>query len=142
LCFDPAGAAAQARRRTPDVAKESYTRGLELVELGDLEAAVPLFETAYQRGHFKNALWNLGQCLHRLGRPTRALEALAQYRTHPKVTAPERVQAEREEQEFRARLVRLTVRSDRRGAQVSLDGSERGRTPLELMIDPGRHVVE
>jgi hypothetical protein len=125
-----------------EVARQHYTQALALMEQGQLEAAVPLFEKAHAEGGFKNALWNLAEVYRRLGKPSRAVALLTTYRQHPRVTPDEIKQADAAAAQLRALLCKMHVGANLPGALVVVDGQEVGRIPLDLDLDPGRHFVE
>jgi hypothetical protein len=124
------------------VARSHYTQALSLMEQGQLEAAIPLFEKAHAEGGFKNALWNLAEVYRRLAKPTRALALLEKYQQHPRVVPEEIKQAQAALAQLRALLAGLRVEANLAGAAVAVDGQEVGRIPVDLDLDPGRHFVE
>jgi hypothetical protein len=129
-------------RRGEAPGKVEYQSAVQLMEDRACEKAVPLLEQAYAKGQFRNALWNLAECYRLLDRPVRAIDALERFRVHPRTPPKEKEQAGRDIASLRAQLPRLEVRSSLPGAQVLVDGHERGKTPIAVELDPGPHIVE
>jgi hypothetical protein len=123
-------------------ARELYRQGVARMQATDIEAALPLLQKAYQLGGYKNALWNLSECYRKLSRFTLAMAELERFRQHPRTTPAERETADAELALLRARIATLKVESNLLGAAVAVDGHAEGRTPLELPLDPGRHLIE
>src|SRR5512134_3067645 len=86
-CLLPTLADAQPRRPTPAQMREAarvYQQGLALMEGGDPQGALPLFEQAYNLAAPPNALFNIGACYE----ATRQFEPALEYYERYLVDAP------------------------------------------------------
>lgn len=59
-------------------AQEAFKQGLAKFDAGDCDAALPLFETAYEDTQSPNARLYVARCLVKLGRDVEAYEAMAE----------------------------------------------------------------
>ncbi len=88
LCASVAGLrAVHAGPGAPDdgclsdaVCRSRYDKAVQLFEGGRYEAALPEFQSAYERRQMPWLLINIGRTLHRLGRPREALEHYERYK--------------------------------------------------------------
>ena len=118
--------------------------GVGAARAGEFERAVTLFEEAYGLDPEPIVLRYLGQAKERLEDWRAALVYWEQYAEKASDEA-QRVEAQRQLAELRGKLPgRLTVSCAVAGAQVSVDGAPKGRTPLASPVElaPGEHVVK
>lgn len=133
-----------ARAESVDAARERFEEGMAAAEAGDDLAAIEALTESYELSPRPVTLLNLAIFQDRAGRRPDAYrsfsELLSQYgseisdETRARVT--ERVEALEDE------LARVEVETDPTGAMVLVDGEERGRSPLVLVLEPGRYRFE
>ena len=132
---DPARAAASAY----------YSKGLELANQGQYEAALDQFANAYTKSPHFAVLYNIGQAQIALGRPLEAISALAKYLRDGAEQVPlsRREQVQAQIALLEARLSELTITTDTPGAVIRVDGHEVGTAPLfqPIRLAAGSHTV-
>jgi hypothetical protein len=111
--------------------------------MGDFTAAVAAFRLALSERPHPVIRFNLGLSLARLGRPSAAIEQLAQVQGDAAADKDLRSRAERERRSATQALSRVTFRlSDPSRESVELDGAlVRLAAESELSLDPGMHRV-
>jgi hypothetical protein len=128
-----------------EAARRHYERGLALTNAANYAGALSEFRQAYAKSPNFAVLYNVGQAEAVLGHPIEAIAALSRYLKDGGAEIPEARRAEVETQlrQLQAMLAELTVRTDRVGAIVQVDGKEIGTTPLyePVRLAPGRHVI-
>ncbi len=128
-------------------ARTRFTRGLELYEAGDYEAALAEFTRAYEVAPHFAVLYNIAQVKAQLVRYPEAVETFERYLAEggDQIAAPRRAEVEEELRRLGALIGRiaLVVENPER-ATVYVDDTEIGRTPLgsPLRVSAGRHVIE
>lgn len=126
-------------------ARALFTQGQAAYETGDYQTAVDLWERAYGLDARPLLQYNLAQAYERLGQLDRAVTA---YRLYVEHTPGEDERA----RNARARILSLEARVGQtsinltggpEGAQITIDGEDRGRLPHPdaLHVDPGNHRV-
>jgi hypothetical protein len=139
---------AEARAEAPDV-EELRTRGRELSENarrafkgGQYEEAARLYLEAFELakqgglGEKPQLLYNAALAYERSARCDRVADVLTEYSR----VAPKEAPAVAGRLQEAARCAPLVlVQSDPAGADVSIDGEPRGKTPLELRLVAGLH---
>jgi len=132
---DPARAAASAY----------YSKGLELANQGQYEAALDQFANAYTKSPHFAVLYNIGQAQIALGRPLEAIGALSKYLRDGAEQVPlsRREQVQAQIALLEARLSELTITTDLPGAVIRVDGHEVGTAPLfqPIRLAAGSHTV-
>lgn len=132
---DPARAAASAY----------YSKGLELANQGQYEAALDQFANAYTKSPHFAVLYNIGQAQIALGRPLEAIGALSKYLRDGAEQVPlsRREQVQAQIALLESRLSELTVTTDLPGAVIRVDGHEVGTAPLfqPIRLAAGSHTV-
>jgi len=132
---DPARAAASAY----------YSKGLELANQGQYEAALDQFANAYTKSPHFAVLYNIGQAQIALGRPLEAIAALSKYLRDGAEQVPlsRREQVQAQVALLESRLSELTVTTDMPGAVIRVDGHEVGTAPLfqPIPLAAGSHTV-
>lgn len=143
--------------QTTDVNAEArvfFDRGTALLEQAGhargrrrrrlLEESLQAFVSTLRIVRSRNALFNAALALEQLERPAEAFAYYREYLDIPGLSADERRQAEARIEVLRPQIAIVAVRSTPRGAEVfvdRLDLAPRGRTPLEVALPPGEHVV-
>jgi hypothetical protein len=153
LALVAAGAAAlwpgPARAQTDtdqEAARQHYEAGAAAFEAGDFATAQAEMEESYRLFPSLRTLYSVALCLHaRLDYP-RALELFARYLQEGGEQVPDDLRTEATEliEQMRRELVHLAVEVDIDGAEVTVDGVLRGKSPLPapLELGPGTHAVE
>ncbi len=126
-------------------ARELFTQGQAAYETGDYQSAVRLWERAYGIDARPLLQYNLAQAYERLGQLDRAVVA---YRLYVENTPGDDERA----RNARARIASLEQRVGQtsivlsggvEGAQIIVDGNDRGRLPHPdpLRVQPGNHRI-
>jgi hypothetical protein len=142
---DEAGAVADEAGPKQE-AKRRFEHAIKLYEEADYALALAEFERVYELVPDYRVLYNIGQVNLQLGRYARALLMLRQYLTRGGAELPaERrsaVQADLDMLSLKTATLEVVVRPD--GADVALDGSPVGRSPLQesLVVDVGEHTLQ
>ena len=138
---EPAVSAAEAKKK----AKEHFETGLRLYEDGDYSLALIEFERAYSYIPDFRVLYNIGQVSIQLGRYARASQALEQYLKDggPKVNQARVTAVHGDLKMLEGRTAHLMVKSNVEGADVLLDNSLLGKTPISepVLVDAGEHRI-
>jgi hypothetical protein len=140
-------ALAGVARAADDVeqAKAHFRRGVELYKAQRWKDAAAEFEAAYRTKPHGAIRFNVAQCRERLEEWPAAYRAYADYlREVP--DAKDRAAVRASMQRIEERLARsgtqlLLVYTDPPGARLTLDGAERGATPLQLSLRPGAYAL-
>jgi hypothetical protein len=128
-----------------DDAKKRFQEGIKFFDERQYERARVAFLQAYALKRHPDILLNVAQCEVAGGRPLEASWHLRDFLRDPATsTHPKRVDAERSLAEVRSKLGRIQVRVDVNGANIFVDDTPFGVSPLPEAIDvaPGGHLVE
>jgi hypothetical protein len=133
-------AADEARKNE---ARAHFQRGLELSDDQAWDAAYAEYVTSIALYPTKAATKNAALCLRMMHRYAEALDMIESFTRFPNLTDADRTFADREMQDLKRFVGLLVIRGSDEGAQVSVDGGDRGRTPLKapLRVTAGSHVV-
>lgn len=125
-----------------DEARARFEQGVELLQRGAWSDALVAFSTSARLYPTPQAINNAAICLRKLGRHDEALERVeALLHDFPDLSAEKRLAAEREAAEL-ARLVgAIAVEGAEPGAQIVIDGRERGAASSPLRVLTGSHLV-
>jgi len=136
------GAPAEAPARE---AATHFERGVKLYEEQDWRAALIEFERAYAISPHYRVLYDIAQCRYQLRDYVGALGAFQKYLTEGRSEAPEalREQAKSAIDDLRGRVARVRVTTDVDGAEVLVDDTSVGTTPLSspLLMSAGRRKI-
>jgi hypothetical protein len=125
------------------VARQRYTEGVAAFDAGRYEDARAAFLQAYALKRHPAVLLNLGQSELRSGHHEDAGNHLQQFlREHAGATADDRATAERGIAEAKKKAGFVIVIIDASGADVNMDGTTIGRSPLldPVFVKPGKHT--
>lgn len=126
-------------------AKRHFEAGLKLAS-SDWEAALRQFMRSLEIFPTRAAARNAGIALRQLGRYAEAYEMYdkLQQQFGAKMPSEEAVQVAREKDELRALVGELRLNVRQLGADIVLDGVERGKAPSAqaLRLNPGRYTLE
>ena len=141
LVSPPAHAADAATRE----AHQRFEAGAKLYRQARYQDAIAEFQKAYAARANANILFNIAQSYEKLGDLERALEHYRRYLEdvhnaddHDTIQT---VVANLEARIAKARRGHVSVQSAPAGASVSLDGKDRGLTPVALELDPGTYAL-
>jgi hypothetical protein len=133
--------------RADDVgeAKARFKRGAELYKAKRWREAMEEFQAAYRAKPHGAIHFNVAQCRERLEDWPGALRSYSDYlREVP--DASDRPAVRKSIQKIEERLARagvqaLIVYTDPPGAKLSIEGLERGSTPLHVVLQPGGYML-
>jgi tetratricopeptide (TPR) repeat protein len=132
--------------KTADRADELFGQGNEAFDAGRLEEAYPIYQQAWALKRTYDIAGNLGQVELKLGKFRDAAEHLDfTLRLFPPTGKSEPREAIRRAFEAARREVgALSIRVNVKGAAVTIDGKEVGRSPFDVtvFVEPGRRVIE
>jgi hypothetical protein len=143
LAQSPAAPAAPADVRL-DEARRHFELGIAHFDREEWQAALVEFLESRALSPTKTNTKNAAICLRKVGRFDEALEMFrALVRDFPDLPPAERQVAEREIAELQASVGSIELREVQPGARITIDGVERGTTPLgsPLRVAAGAHVV-
>ena len=120
-----------------------FQRGLELSDDQAWDAAYAEYVTSIAAYPTKAATKNAALCLRMMHRYAEALDTLERFLRFSNLTDADRSFGEREMRDMARFVGQLVIRGSDDGALVSVDGGDRGRTPLAapLRVTEGSHVV-
>lgn len=140
----PAAAQTAAAR---NAARAKLQEGARQLRAGEYADALRTFRSAHELVPSPKIFFNFGLAYDGLARYADALESFERFVAEAKDANPDNLgQARGEIESLRRKVGFVTVRCDRIGADVLVDGRNRGKTPLRtpVALDPGVHqlVVE
>jgi hypothetical protein len=122
-----------------------FDRGVKLFQDQDWRGALIEFERAYAVSPNYRVLYNIGQCRYQLQDYAGALEAFQKYLTEGDVhlTAERRKHVQANIDELGERVARVRISSNRVGAEVTIDDTPVGTTPLDspVTVSAGRRKI-
>lgn len=129
---------------TVEMARARFREGVQFYDKQQYEKARLAFLQAYALKPHPSILLNLAQSELRGGRPADAATHFTEFLKSSGAAGTEKHDAESGLAAAKAKVGELTVSSDTSGAQITVDGENRGVTPLPtpVFVAPGRHVVE
>lgn len=123
-------------------AEAAFKRGFELFEEGNYQAALVEFKQAYKMSPNYKMLYNIGLVSKQLNDYAGALDAFTRYLNDggTNVVVSRRVEVNQEIQKLRNRVAQVSIKVDRPGAEISVDGASVGTSPLAtpLTLNIGR----
>jgi hypothetical protein len=124
-------------------ARAHFQRGLELSEDESWDAAFAEYTASLAIHPTKAAAKNAGLCLRMLHRYAESVDMLERMATFASLTDADRAFVARELADLERFVGVLLVRSPDAGALVTIDGGDRGRTPIvqALKVSAGSHTV-
>ncbi len=126
------------------VARQRYNEGVAAYDRGRFEDARAAFLQAYALKHHPAVLLNLGQAELRSGHIDDAGNHLQQFvREWANATPDERAAAYKGIDEAKRKAGQIVINVDSPGADVSIDGTTVGKTPLidPVFVAPGKHTI-
>ena len=126
-------------------AGEHFRRGADLFQEGIYRGALVELERAYEIAPNYRVLYNIGQTHVALGEYVEAIRAFEAYlhQGGSEVEDERRSEVENEIAQLGRRTGRLTIRVNRAGAVVSVDGTKVGQSPLpgSVPVNVGEHRI-
>jgi hypothetical protein len=144
LLLVPARASAQNDPKV--IARAHFDSGVAAFKDRRFGEAAEEFQAAYEISPAFVVLYNIGQVNVALGRSVEAVDAFRKYLDQgAREVAPQRrreVESELRKQE--ARIAVLMIRTEPQGAELRLDGTLLGKTPLGrgVRVTAGKHTLE
>src|SRR5580700_9555865 len=133
LALAPRSAVAQtpaADEARKNDGRSHFQRGLELSDDQAWDAAYAEYVTSIAIYPTKAATKNAALCLRMMHRYAEALDTLERFLRFPNLTDPDRAFSDREMRDMKRFVGFVAVHGADSGALVSVDGGDRGRTPL------------
>jgi hypothetical protein len=134
-----------ARAEDKAGAKKHFDVGISLLQVEDYAGAAAEFEISVKLYPTKNGLFNLANCLKALHQYDQALARITRLNQlfGNNLDQELRDAVAKLDSEIRALVAPLTIQVDRAGALVSVDGREKGKSPLAgpVLLGPGEHTV-
>jgi hypothetical protein len=144
LPLGPTEALAQAADAVTTLARERFLEGVKAYDAGRYEDARSLFLQAYALKRHPAVLLNLGQAELKTGHVVEGGNHLQQFLREHKAATPDQVDAAKKGvAEARKTTGHVIVIVDVDGAQVAIDGTPAGVTPLldPVFVAPGEHTI-
>ncbi len=139
----PAAAAASASDAKKEEAKARFERGMTLFDKKVWDAALVEFLESRNAYATRSNTQNAAICLRNLNRFDEALDMFeALLKEFPTLSATDRSAVDKEIGELQQLVGAIDIRSQEHGAQITIDGRERGVTPAgALRVSAGTHVL-
>lgn len=126
-------------------AKAAFAAGQDAERRGEWAAAADAYQRAYELQPHPNAIYNVGYAAERAGQRRRAATAYERYLAMAP-DASDRARVESAVAALRAAVGTLEIRGllagAPTGAEVLIDGTPRGTTPLALELPGGAYALE
>src|SRR5262249_49941319 len=125
-----------------EMARQRFREGVQFYDQRQYEKARLAFLQSYAIKPHPATLLNLAQSELRAGRPDDSANHFSEYlRTNTSANESERQEAELGFTAAKAKVGEVTIAVDATGAQVVVDGQEKGASPLPgpLYMMPGSH---
>src|SRR5262245_21997943 len=136
---------ARADDDVTEMARQRFREGVQFYDQRQYEKARLAFLQSYAIKPHPATLLNLAQSELRAGHPDDAANHFSEYlRTNTSANESEKQEAELGFTAAKAKVGEVTIAVDASGAQVSVDGQEKGVSPLPgpIYMTPGNHALE
>ncbi|MDB5217697.1 MAG: uncharacterized protein JWO86_5624 [Myxococcaceae bacterium] len=139
----PAGGPATATDAKKEEAKARFERGMTLFDKKVWDAALVEFLESRSAYATRSNTQNAAICLRNLNRFDEALDMFeALVKEFPTLSPTDRSAVEKEIAELQQLVGAIEIRTPENGAQITIDGRERGMTPAgALRVSAGTHVL-
>lgn len=136
-------AQAQPADAVTEVARQRYQEGVKAFDSGKFEDARAAFLQAYALKRHPAVLLNLGLSEVKSGHPEDGANHLQAFLRDPTGTPDQRASAEKAIAEAKKKAGFVVVIVDANGADVSVDGTAVGKSPLldPVFVKPGKHTL-
>jgi len=149
VCLAVTAASPRAARAdddaTTEMARQRFREGVGYYDKLDYEKARLAFLQAYALKPHPSILLNLAQSELRGGRSAEAANHFTEYlKTNTEASKAERQEAELGLAAAKSKVGEVNVNVDANGAQVTVDGEDKGTSPLAgpLFLLPGAHTID
>jgi hypothetical protein len=139
----PSGSGASSTDAKKDEAKARFERGMSLFDRKVWDAALVEFLASRAAFPTRSNTQNAAICLRNLNRFDEALDMFESLlKEFPNLSATDKSAVEKEIAELQQLVGSIEIRSQESGAQITIDGRERGTTPAPpLRVAAGTHVL-
>jgi hypothetical protein len=135
---------AAAQDKAADADKR-FNQGVALYKQGDLAAALVEFKKAYELAPNFKVLYNIGQLYAQVADYAGAIRSYQQYLNDggANVPAKRKVEVQAEIRRLGASVAKVSILSDTKGVELSVDDAPVGNAPLPeaVLVNPGKHRV-
>jgi hypothetical protein len=135
----------QPSKEALDEARIRYERATQLYAEGDYKLAIIEFNRAYELAPNYKVLFNIGQVNLQLGNYAAARRAFEKYLKDggAEIPAKRKADVEKELVGLKNRTAHVTVVTDVEGADITVDGTTVGTSPLKdpLLVDTGQRTI-
>lgn len=140
----PPPVAAERSAQSKDEARARFERGMSFFDRKVWDAALAEFLASRAAYPTRSNTQNAAICLRNLNRFDEALEMFeALLKEFPNLAPAERQAVDKEVKELESLVGTIDVRAPQDGAQISIDGRDRGTTPAPpVRVAAGSHVVK
>ncbi len=135
LCAQPAPAA-DSTAGAPAETKVRFQRGVKLYTEEDYRAALVEFKRAFELSGNRAILFNVGQTQFQLRDYAGALQSFEEYLrgSGTQLSAARRQQVEKDIEDLRGRIAKVTIETNVPGVDVTLDDAPLGVAPLSSAV--------
>lgn len=137
LALVVATAPARADDRT---AAEHFALAESAERRNDWRAAIDEYQRAYEASPHPAVLYNIGANYQRLGEHRSAATYFRRYLDESEAPS-DRAEVEARIESLKARPSQVEIKVNPPGAQVFVDGTDRGAGPITVELDAGRHEI-
>ena len=127
-----------------EVARQRFQAGVRAYDAGNYEEARTAFEQAYTLAKAPAILLNLGLSETKTNRCVSGGNHLIQFlREYKEATPEQKTAATAAIEDCKKKAALLTISVDAPGAEVTIDGTSVGKSPIvdPYFVEPGQHVV-
>ena len=146
VAMAPVRAQAQPPGASVDDARQHYKRGVDLYAEANYAAALIEFRRAYELAPNYSVLYNIGQIQYQIHDYADALRTFTQYLQQGGAGVPgaRKTEVEKEIAYLRDRVGYVDLTTSAEGADVTVDGTSVGKTPLTqpIIVTVGRRRIE
>jgi PEGA domain len=133
----PEASSGEAKADVTTETKVRFQRGVKLYSEEDYRAALVEFKRAYELSANPAVLYNIGQTQFQLREYASALRSFEKYLTTSgtQLSAARRQQVEKDIDDLRGRVAKVTIETTAPGAEITLDDVPLGHAPLPGPVD-------
>lgn len=132
----------QADETAKRQAKVHFKQGTALFEKGEFKAAALEFAAAYVLSPHPQVLYNLAGCYYEGKEPDKAIVTYRRYLAETDVDPSELVTIRQRISKLEAKVSEVRVGCAVADCVISVNGEERGKAPVTVVLLPGLHAVE
>lgn len=144
-CAAPAYGQGEAAGEAVAEAREHFNRGVEFFREGNFRAALIEFQRTTEVAPNYRIQFNLGQTYFELQDYAGAMKAFEKYLKEGgnEIPTARRAEVEKELQKLRGRVAQVSIKTDVPGAEILVDDTVVGTTPLDgpILVSAGRRKI-